>query len=87
MADFFFKCPECETEDDLVQYQDRIQVWTVTVVNGEIQYDLEQDCRSYQNNPYQCGECDHELPVFSEDELLEWLKKHSVEQQESESLE
>jgi len=84
--DFFFKCPECGTEDDLVQYQDPIELWTVNVVDGEIQYDLQQASRSYENNPYQCGDCGYELPVSSEDELLEWLKK-SPEQQKSESLE
>lgn len=87
--DHFFKCPECGTEDDLVQYQDPIELWTVNVVDGEIQYDLQQKSRSYENNPYQCGDCDYELPVSSEDELLEWLKNNNGDQRkhESESLE
>lgn len=85
--DYFFKCPECGTENDLVTYDDRIVVLSVKVVDGEIQYDIQQESRSYENNPYSCGDCDYVLPVSSEGELLEWLKNHSVEQQESESLE
>jgi predicted RNA-binding Zn-ribbon protein involved in translation (DUF1610 family) len=88
MADFFFKCPECGTEDDLVQYQDPIEIWAVNVVAGEIQHSLQQYSRSYENNyPYQCGDCGYELPAFTDDELLEWLKEHSVQHQESKSLE
>ena len=83
----FFKCPECGTEDDLVQYQDPIELWTVNVVDGEIQYDLQQRCASCENNAYQCGDCDYELPVSSEDELLEWLKNNNGKQQEPGSLE
>ncbi len=82
---YFFKCPECGTEDDLVTYDDCIVVLSVSVVEGEIQYDLQQESRSYENNPYQCGDCGYELPVSSEDELLKWLKKHRFEQQNHES--
>lgn len=85
--DFFFKCPECGTEDDLVQYEDRIVVWTVNVLDGEIQYDHQQECGSGENQPYQCGDCGYELPVFSEDELIEWLKNNNGKQQEPGSLE
>ena len=56
--DFFFKCPECGTEDCLVEYQDCLVKWTVNgVVDGEIEYDPQPEFVSGENNEYRCGFC------------------------------
>jgi len=84
--DYFFKCPNCETEDDLYEYQDCIVRWGVNIIDGKIQYDPQPELVNSEINEYHCGSCGYELPVSSQYGLLEWLKE-SPEQQKAESLE